>query len=218
MSVLRLFHRARRALSRFRGDSHGGVLVEFGIVISLFFLLMFVALDFGRFAYGRVMAQKAADIAVRIAVVRSPACAGLPETNLRGPVPNNTIPPRFGTSCNAATGTCAAVATLTCTGDASNPTAWEIWNRIDDLLPVDATIDNLVVSYSFDSDLGFLGGPYTPMVTVDLNLPDFQFISPIGGLITATTGTPTAGPGPSAARGSFSVSLPAEDLNVGDQG
>ena len=208
---------ARRAASFRRADS-GAAMVEFGLVAVLFFYLFYVALDFGRFAYSRVLAQKAVDLAVRTAVVRAPACAALDKdlTNVRGTVSDGTIPPRFGTSCSAGANVCATVATVTCNGVASNPTANEIWTRIAPLLPPDATIANLSFSYSYDVNLGFLGGPYTPMVTVDLALPDFQFISPLGPFMVHFGAAQADAIGPSVAYGSFSMSLPAEDLNLGD--
>ena len=83
---------------------------------------------------------------------------------------------------------------MTCTGAATNATASEIWDRINPLLPVNATIDMMQFSYSFDPKLGFLGGPYTPMVTVELNLNDFQFASPLAALANAAGATNSALP------------------------
>ena len=109
------------------------------------------------------------------------------------------------------------MATVSCAGAAGNATADEIWARVQPLLPPDATIDNLRFEYRFDSNLGFLGGPYTPMVTVEITPPDFQFTSPLGAMAVALGG---AGGGLGTARpyGAFSVSLPAEDLANGDDG
>ena len=201
-------------LRRFGRDTRGGVLVEFGVVITLFCVLFWVALDFGRFAYTRVLAQKATDLAARTAVVRAAACAGLPATNVRGPI-GGLIPPRFGTSCSADTDVCATVDAVSCVSDANNATAQEIWTRIAPMLPPDASIDNLQFTYSFDQNLGFLGGPYTPMVTVEIDLPNFQFISPVAPLMRDADDPTT---GATVGRGLFSVSLPAEDLSSGEAG
>lgn len=215
----------RRRLRRFAGTEDGTAMVEFGVVVGLFFLLFYAALDFGRLSYSKVLVTRAAEAAARVAIVRPAACAGVPETHVRGPVPNNTIPPRFGTSCNAGPDVCAAVATVSCTKTAMptncatpSDTLDEIWCRIAPLVPSDATIGDVTVTYTHDGELGFLGGPYTPIVTVDLNLPDFQFVGPIGPLLTLVTGSSSFPASNSISYGKVSVSLPAEDLNNGEDG
>ena len=195
-------------------DQRGGVLVEFALVVSLFLFLFSALLDFGRLSYSGVTAQSAAQIAARIAIVRPPACSGVPATHQRGPSP---AAPQFGTSCSAASGVCANPGTISCVGTATNATASEIWARINALLPVGTTIDALEFDYSFDPNLGFLGGPYTPMVTVELDLDDFQFVSPLANLAIAA-GASNSTIGSVAAYSNFSVSLPAEDLAEGESG
>ena len=72
-------------------------------------------------------------------------------------------------------------------------------------------------TYAFDANLGFLGGPYVPMVTVEFTTVNFTFISQLGAFVTALTGrnstlgTPLSMPG-------MSVSLPGEDLALGTEG
>lgn len=205
----------RHIPARFARHESGSVMVEFAIVVALFFFLFFVLIDFGRMTSSFVFAEKAAQIAVRTAVVREPACAGVPDRHARGTAASA---PRFGTSCKAIAGTCAAVATVTCPGTAANATATEIWQRVAPLLPQTATIDNLQFSYAFDPNLGFLGGPYMPVVSVDMNLPDFSFISPLGALATAASGANSTFGQNSIPYPSFSVSLPAEDLALGNAG
>lgn len=210
----RLHHICTRCAG-FSRSERGGVMVEFAIVCAVFFLLLFALLDFGRLAFSNVLAQKSASIAARIAAVRPPACAGVPDRHTRGTADPQ---PRFGTSCRAVAGTCAVTATVACTGASTNATASEIWTRIASSLPVGSTIDGLRFSYSFDANLGFLGGPYTPMVTVELELPDFQFVSPLGGLARAAGAADTTGMGADIIRPTFSVSMPAEDLANGEAG
>ena len=197
------------------GDERGAVLVEFALVISLFFFLFFGVIDLGRLFSSFVLSESGADIAIRIAVVREPACAGVPDRHTRGTA---VSAPRFGTSCSAVAGTCASVATITCAGDPTNATAAEIWGRINTLMPNGTTIADLKFSYSFDPNLGFLGGPYTPMVTVFLNPPPFQFISPLGGLASAAGASNPGTLGSNITYPTFSVSLPGEDLALGDAG
>ncbi len=203
-----------------------GVLVEFAIVVSLFLFLFMSLLDFGRLSFSVVNAQKAAQIAARIAIVRPAACnyavdTPLPLTHQRGS--DNSL--RFGAACDAAAGVCIDPGDLVCVGgvERSNTTigtSAEIWDRISPLLPLGATIDNLQITYQFDPELGFLGGPYTPMVTVELDLADFEFVSPLGALANAAGATNSSLPnvGDTLGYSSFSVSLPAEDLALGESG
>ncbi|TGD45337.1 pilus assembly protein [Pseudotabrizicola sediminis] len=210
---------------RFGRDEDGTTLVELTIVIPVFLLLLFALIDFGRMGAEYVMADKAMQIAARIAVVRPPACPGtLPSFNARGTSPSV---PKFGTICSAgASGTvCAAPAAMICTGAAGNPTVDEIWGAIAPLLPAGATEANL--SFRYDPDdpndpndlqLGFLGGPYVPMVTVDLVNLQFTFVTPLSGLAAlAGSGNPSV-PGPSLPFPAMSTSLPGEDLDHGENG
>lgn len=204
----------RARLARFSREEDGANLVEFALVVLLFLVLTFAIIDFGRMANAWVGANKATQIGARLAAVRPPACAGtLPETNARGAL----SAPTFGTLCRAGAGTCAPAATLTCTGDATNPTANEVFTAVRPLLPPGTTIGNLRFSYSFDPNLGFLGGPYVPMVTVELQGVSFTYVSPIGRMFAALTGDPSGIGGPLAIP-SMSVSLPGEDLNSGTNG
>lgn len=205
---------ATRLITGFGGE-RGAVMVEFALVISLFFFLFFGAIDLGRLFSSFVWSEGGADIAVRIAVVRESACAGVPDRHTRGTA---VSAPRFGTSCSAVAGTCANVGTITCAGDPTNATAAEIWARITPLMPNGTTIGDLQFSYSFDPNLGFLGGPYTPMVTIDLHPPPFQFISPLGALAAAASASNPGTLGNDIIYPTFSVSLPGEDLALGEAG
>jgi Flp pilus assembly protein TadG len=201
-----------RHLAEFCREEGGAVMVEFAIVCGLFFLVFFQVFDFGLFASNTLMAEKASQLAGRIAVVRPPACAGVPDRHAAG-----GLQARYGTSCSWATGVCAAQAPVTCNGSAANPTASEIWARISPTLPPGTTIDDLTFTYTFDPNLGYLGGPYTPMVTVELTLPVFQFISPISELARNAAGG--VGSGFSAPKYKvFSITLPGEDLALATNG
>jgi hypothetical protein len=69
--------------------------------------------------------------------------------------------------------------------------------------------------YTFDPNLGFLGGPYTPIVTVDLVDFDFQFITPLGALANLATGGTDSEIPNAITFPNMSASLPAEDLDQG---
>lgn len=209
--------RILRRVARFIDDECGTTLVEFAVVFVLFLVLMFGLIDFGRLAYRFVVADKAMQIAARVATVRPAACPGVPEVYSRGP--STVTPPyRFGTSCRDDAGICRNPGTITCAGDANDPTATEVWGRISGLLPGDATVQNLQFSYRYDENLGFLGGPYTPVVTVELQNLDFQFIHPLGSLLSMTGATATFQDNLSIPFPSMSTSLPGEDLAQGTNG
>ncbi len=201
----------------FLKSEDGSTLVEFAIVTPIFFLLLFGLIDFGRLGFEYVMANKAVQLAARIAVARPPACPGVPLVNARGAVAVGSVPPFFGTNCRAGGTVCANPGTQTCVGVVSNATVSEIWTQISPLMPYNAVPANLTFAYSFNSDLGFLGGPYTPMVTVKVTNLNFNFVTPLGALAALATGNPSGLPS-QLPFPSMSVSLPAEDLALGEAG
>lgn len=213
--------RLRRLIARWIRAEAGTTVVELAVALPMFLLILFVLIDFGRMAFEYTMAEKAMQRAVRLAVVRPPACAGVPEINAIGTVPQNTTPPKYGTNCSAAGYVCAAPAEVTCQGDVTNATAAEIWTAIQPLLPIHAVISDLKYTYTYNPDFGFLGGPYTPMVTVQIanasDPLDFRFVSPLGALLQLAGGT-SATFATTLTFPSMAVSLPAEDLNNGTAG
>ncbi len=206
----------RSYLRGFARDEQGATLVEFGMVICLFLLLFFGLLDFGRLAFHVVASERAMQIASRVAAVRPPACAGVPTTNKR-PV-DALVTPEFGTSCGAGGAICEDPGTVSCSGDANNATAQEIWSIVRSALPSDATIDELAFSYSYNPKLGFLGGPYVPVVTVELDNVQFDFVTPLGALAEVAGATALPGLGENLTLPSMSVSMPGEDLAQGENG
>lgn len=207
---------ARRRVRAFCADECGASLVEFALVITLFLFLLLAIIDFGRIGHAWVGANKATQLAARIAAVRPPACAGVPLFNVRGTA---VSPPAFGALCRAGSGVCLTPSPpiTSCQGVATNATALEIFTAVRPLIPAGTTIGQMRYSYAFDPNLGFLGGPYVPMVTVEFTSVNFTFISQLGAFVTALTGqsstlgTPLRLPG-------MSVSLPAEDLALGMDG
>ena len=201
---------------RFARDESGTTLVELAVVTPMFFVMFLGILDFGRMGGEYVMAQKALQIASRTAVVRPPACAGVPTVNERGPVGVGEIAPRYGTMCSAGANVCASVATVTCTGVMGNATVAEIWGRVSPLLPNGATAATLQFSYAHNSDMGFLGGPYVPELTVELTNLNFTFATPVGNLLAFFGASPTDVPGPAVVFPPMSTSIPGEDLALGN--
>jgi hypothetical protein len=205
----------RDALGRFRRAEDGASLVEFSLVVLLFLFLLFAIIDFGRLANAWVGANKATQIAARIATVRPPACTGVPAMNTR-PATNPTDV-TFGTLCRFDGSTCNNPGEFSCTGVAANATAAEIFTAVRPLLPPGTEIDNLRFRYSYDQNLGFLGGPYVPMVTVELEDVDFIFVSQLGQFVRFLTGN-NSNLGNDRMFRPMSVSLPGEDLAQGTGG
>lgn len=212
----------RARIKTFLRDESGATLVEFTLAVVLMLLLFFALIDFGRLSFHWVSVEKATSMAARIAVVRPPACAGVPETYGRG----TDVSARFGTNCSASANACTIPADVTCAGSAGNTTAAEIWARVEPLMPNHATVANLQFRYSPDGDttngantvIGFLGGPYVPTVTVEITGLTFQFVTPLGPLANLATGTQQTGIAGSIPFPSMSVSAPGEDLALGTNG
>lgn len=218
MRISFTYSRLRDDLRLVYRDENGSTMIEFGVVLSVFLLLFFGLIDFGRLGFHYVQAEKAMQVAARVAAVRPPVCAGVPETHTRGATAPGTLPPDYGTSCRAGATVCVNPGTITCSGNAANPTANEVWTLIAGALPNNADVTNIQFSYSYDNNLGFLGGPYVPVVTVELQNLNFQFLSPLGALVGLTGAVADPGLGADIPFPPMSVSLPAEDLNSGNDG
>ncbi|SNX70604.1 TadE-like protein [Cereibacter ovatus] len=203
----------RPALARFGRAEDGTTLVELAIVLPLFLLIFLGLIDFGRMGAEYVMAQKAMERAARIAAVRPPACVGVPQFYTRGTDPSHA----YGTGCRVAAGVCRTEPTYQCTAANRTATSDEIWVLLSPILPSEATRENLRFRYEYDANLGFLGGPYVPMVTVQLEDLSFRFVTPLAALATlagaGNSDLPMTVPMPN-----MSVSLPAEDLAQGNNG
>ena len=171
-----------RLTSRLRRlDDRGASTFEFAVVGALLFGLTFALVDFGRVYFQWVTAEKATQLAVRMAVVRPPVCPGLPALNNRR---SGVTQPRYGTPCANGAAPCAVPATVQCMGDPASPVMAAILGRTAALLPAGATAANFRFTYE-DAGLGFLGGPYTPLITVELvGLPfDFLVLGPFARLL-----------------------------------
>lgn len=203
---------------RFRRDETGATLVEFALGITLFLLIFLGMIDFGRMAFHYVTTERAMHVAARVAAVRPAACIGVPDLYERGTGLINGEPAEFGTTCDAAADICLNPGTVTCSGNNLDPTALEVWSIVEGTMPNDATIENLSFTYSFDNNLGFLGGPYIPVTTVEIQNLTFDFVSPLGALVGLAMNTSPTPLGASVTFPSMSVSMPGEDLAHGSNG
>ncbi|WP_170359181.1 TadE/TadG family type IV pilus assembly protein [Ruegeria arenilitoris] len=194
---------------------NGSALVELGMVVPLFLVLVFGILEYGRLYWSTTMAQKAMQKASRLATVGPPLCGAMPNTHtLAGGAPATT---KFGALCRS--GSICATPNLPapCQLDASSAYGSRIWDEIEMLLPPGATAANVQITYSHDPRLGFLGGPYTPVVTAELVNLDYDFALPIGPLVALAAGNPaiSASSPNTILIPTMSTSVPAEDLAIG---
>ena len=65
--------RLQMLLRRFERDENGTTVVELAVVMPLFLLLFFGLIDFGRMAFHYVTAEKAMQVAARVAAACVPA-------------------------------------------------------------------------------------------------------------------------------------------------
>lgn len=205
-----------RWIRSFRQEQSGSVLTEFALVLPLFLILLFAVIDFGQIYLRWILAEKATHLAARLAVVRPPICAGVPLINERSFFAPRSLP--FGTSCGAFPGLCAIRGPVTCDGSAAvGDTFDEIIAAVGGFLPNAVQPDNIRLTYSF-ANLGFLGGPYVPLVSVELEGDvEVPFITPLGPLLQAFYGG--AGNGlDDPAMPPMRTTLPAEDLIEGGPG
>ncbi len=202
----------RPYLRRFALREDGAILMEFAVVVPIMLFLLFGVIDFARLGLTNVMADKATEMAVRMATVRPPACPNVPQIVDRGLIGALSLDLRNGTRCTARSGLCQDSGTISCAGSLSNPTAAATWAQIAPLMPTDAAPENLRFSYSFDASLNRVGTRYAPIVTVDIVDLDFQFISPLGALADLASGTSGSTLGQSFTFASMSASRPSEDL------
>ena len=199
---------------RFWRENRGATLVELAMVFPLLLLLIFGVLEYGRLYWTVTTMQKAAQMVARITSVSPAICADVPSTfGANGGI---TPPPRFGELCRTGS-SCATVSDQTCNLSTASATSTLVWDRIEDLLPPGATPSNILVTYSFDPTFGFVGGPYTPVITVEFTGLNFNFLLPIGPLAALAANDPsiTSSSPTTISLPSMSTSVPAEDLGFG---
>lgn len=217
MKQIKTHTRLRNLARHLRACESGTTLVELALLIPLYLLIFLGIIDFGRMAFHYVSMEKAMQVAARVATVRPPVCPGVPTSNARG-TSTVTPAPHFGTKCSAGTGICSDPGVISCSGSMANATANEIWTIVNGTFPNSATAANLLFTYSYNSNLGFLGGPYVPDVTVEVQNLNFEFVNPLGVLVGMATGTAPTSLGNDIPFPALSVTLPGEDLAMGEEG
>lgn len=183
-------------------NEHGTTMVEFTLVMFIVVVMTFSVADFGYAYWQWNSAEKATQIAARVAVVSDPVAAELIDFDCG--TSSTTLGDPCSTAGAASFGTVACSgASTSCSGGYTFSTAAfnALVARVQPIFPM-VTPENLVVEYR-DIGLGFVGrGAPVPAVTIRLVDMNFQFFA-IGFL----TGGPWAMP-------EFRSTLSGEDIRT----
>jgi hypothetical protein len=162
--------------------------IEFVIVASVFFLLVFAIIDFSRAMWEWNSAAKATHMGVRYAVVNDPVTDAVDYDGIANGYGNGqTIPIPAFNGGNPVTCVRPLDKTLCSAGKADDAAFLAVVERMkrtyDRIEP-----RHVIVEYRHIG-LGFSGNPYgsdiVPSVTVRLQLPDFEFVTPgLSGIFT----------------------------------
>ncbi len=193
-------------------DPSGAVAVEFGLVGSIFILLLIGMMEFGIAFWQWNQASKALQLGVRLAAVSDPVSSDLKTmTGLSATVEQGDAMPYFQRVCNGATQSCssgtydaAAMRTLVYgRGNAACPSTVQRYPAMCQLFSR-ITPQNVIVEYT-QTGLGFAGRPGGPLpsITVRLTGLNFDFIVlnsmlglpriPMSGLIASATAEDLSG-------------------------
>lgn len=171
----------RRMLSPCRDDS-GAVAVEFGLIGSIFIVLLLATIDLGQAFWQFSQASKALQLGVRLAAVSDPVSSDLKTmTGISGTVEEGDPMPYFKRVCSGATQSCSggtydAVAMRTILfgrGNSACPTTPQAYPAMCQIFPR-VQPRNLVVEYT-QTGLGFAGRPGGPVPTITVRLTDLSF-------------------------------------------
>lgn len=154
-------------------DNSGSTLVEFSLLLPLILILTFGIIEGGYIFYQVNGAQKATQMAARIAATRPPVATNLNEcastadtSNTNAGVNCSTLP-----AADLITTTCSKNQTTNC----ENDKRLEILNKIQSAYPF-VTDDNLFITYE-GTGLGYVGrGKPVPAITVELRNINYDFI------------------------------------------
>jgi hypothetical protein len=207
-----------RALgSRLLHDQTGTTMVEFSIVMVLFFLLTFGLVEFGYLLYQYNSAAKAAQVGARLAAVSDPVWTPLTTLTSSG-TPGSAWQTNYNVTCGGSSQTCSGTSAgaaltygsaamqrivygrgqTTCgvVGTDGDAGMCDIYDRI--------TPQNVQIEYQ-NTGLGFAGRPGGPVPTITLTLTGltYQFFG-LAGLMGFNTITMP----------DFKVTMTGEDLSA----
>jgi len=186
----------RSLFIRLARDQSGTTMIEFSIVMVLFFMLTFGLVEFGYLLFQWNSASKAAQLGARIAAVSDPVWQQLPTVTDSG-TPGGSWTQNYNVTCGGPTASCTGSAPVAMTYLAANmqrlifgrggdttcgtvptgqgPGMCDIFGRI--------TPANVLVNYR-NTGLGFAGRPGGPVPTITVTLTGltFQFFA-LGALL-----------------------------------
>jgi Flp pilus assembly protein TadG len=210
-------------VTNFWHDRTGSVIVEYTIVFPLFILVILGTVDLAYMLFEWGMANKAAYVGARTAVVSFPVAPNITSPNYTATQLQNIGDLCFDPTSGSQNGNCPSTGLITCTSTACTPNTYgfssdnftAIFNRMQAvftrLQPTNVTIlyQTIDTDTSGFSSAGFVGRPGgLPMeVTVSITGMTHQFffvpglLSFFGGGITATPAIPT-----------YSTTMQSEDM------
>ena len=167
------------------GDPTGAVAVEFGLVASMFIVMLFGLMEVGTAFWQWNQATKALQLGARLAAVSDPVSSDLKTmTGLSASVEEGDPMPYFKRVCSGASKACSggtydepAMKTLVYgRGNTACPTTTQNYPAMCQLFPR-IRPENVVVEYT-QTGLGFAGRPGGPLpsITVRLTGIDFDFV------------------------------------------
>jgi Flp pilus assembly pilin Flp len=143
-------------------DQRGAVAVEFAVIGALLLFVLLTIIKFGLDFFWIKSLEKAAQFGGRMAVVSTPAAAGLPERN------GLTEGALYGYPCRDDSNPCIGFDPAECQGDGCVAAPFNvIFNRMDGIAPF-LEPANVTLRYEY-AGLGFAGGPIVPVVTVTIS-------------------------------------------------
>jgi Flp pilus assembly pilin Flp len=193
-------------------ESSGAVAVEFGLVGSMFIVMLLGIMEFGTAFWQWNQATKALQLGVRLAAVSDPVSSDLKTmTGVSGSVEEGDPMPYFQRVCSGASQTCSggtydagAMRTLVFgRGNATCPTTQQRYPAMCQLFPR-IRPENLTVEYT-QTGLGFAGRPGGPIPSITIRVTgiDFEFVAldkmlglpkiPMAGLAASATAEDLSG-------------------------
>lgn len=149
-------------------DDSGVTMVEFAVIAPLFFALFFAIIEIGLAFYWWKSAEKAAQLGVRMAVVRDFAEADVPRINVK------TEDGVLGRPCRLSPSPCVDFGTIECTGTGCSGDGFDmVLERMQNVFPL-IEAEHVRIRYEYVG-LGFAGGPTIPAVSVILTGIDYPF-------------------------------------------
>jgi Flp pilus assembly protein TadG len=201
----------RRAAKSLSGDARGALAVEFGIVGSMFIVMLMGMMEFGSAFWQWNQATKALQLGVRLAAVSDPVSSDLKTmTGLSATVEEGDPMPYFQRICSGATRSCSngtydagALNTLVYgRGNTACPTTLQGYPAMCQVFSR-LRPENVIVEYT-QTGLGFAGRPGGPLPSITIRFTGLSYNFVVLQNMLGTTAIPMTG---------LSATVSAEDLS-----